>query len=147
MKTSKNQAVMPINVVTMIDEKAPVFKMAEIPEKSDYRKLHSDYRRRWRKIDPEVVFSIVVYANMRGIFSSRAIEEACKTDIRFMWLLQYEPAPDHTTIARCLGKNMNGCAEGLFYQLVQKLSEIGEIEFESMFVDGTKTGADANKYR
>jgi transposase len=34
------------------------------------------------------VFSIVVYANMQGIFSSRAIEEACKTDIRFMWLLQ-----------------------------------------------------------
>ncbi|MCI6116613.1 MAG: transposase [Clostridium sp.] len=25
---------------------------------------------------------------MQGIFSSRAIEEACKTDIRFMWLLQ-----------------------------------------------------------
>ena len=40
------------------------------------------------KIDPEVVFSIVVYANMQGIFSSRAIEEAYKTDIRFMWLLQ-----------------------------------------------------------
>ncbi|MBS1406498.1 MAG: transposase [Christensenellaceae bacterium] len=34
------------------------------------------------------MFSIVAYANMRGIFSSRAIEEACKTDIRFMWLLQ-----------------------------------------------------------
>lgn len=41
---------------------------------------------------------------------------------------------------------MNGCAEGLFYQLVQKLSEIGEIEFESMFVDGTKIEANASKY-
>ena len=91
MKTSKNQVVMPINVATMIDENDPVFKMAEIPEKLDYKKLHSGYRRRWRKIDPEVMFSIVVYANMRGIFSSRAIEEACKTDIGFMWLLQYEP--------------------------------------------------------
>ena len=30
MKTSKNQTVMPINVATMIDEKDPVFKMAEI---------------------------------------------------------------------------------------------------------------------
>ena len=146
MKTSKNQAVMPINVVTMIDEKDPVFKMAEIPEKLDYRKLHSGYRRWWRKIDPAVMFSIVVYANMRGIFSSRAIEEACKTDVRFMWL-RYEPAPDHTTTARFLEKNMNGCAEGLFYQLVQKLSEIGEIEFESMFVDGTKIEANTNKYR
>ena len=93
------------------------------------------------------MFSIVVYADMRGILSSRAIEEVCKTDIRFMWLLQYEPAPDHTTTARSLEKNMNGCAEGLFCQLVQKLSEIGEIEFESMFVDGTKTEANTNKYR
>ena len=33
MKTSKNQVVMPINVATMIDEKDPVFKMAEIPKK------------------------------------------------------------------------------------------------------------------
>ena len=104
MKTSKNQAVMPINVAAMIDEKDPVFKMAEIPGKSDYRKLHSGYRRRWRKLDPEVMFSIVVYADMRGILSSRAIEEVCKTDIRFMWLLQYEPAPDHTTTARSLEK-------------------------------------------
>ena len=40
---------------------------------------------------------------------------------------------------------MNGCAEGLFYQLVQKLSEIGEIEFESMFVDGTKIEANADR--
>ncbi|MFR1508672.1 MAG: transposase [Christensenellales bacterium] len=55
-------------------------------------------------MDPEVMFSIVVYADMRGIFSSRAIEEACKTDIRFMWLLQYEPAPEHTTTARFLEK-------------------------------------------
>ena len=92
------------------------------------------------------MFSIVVYANMRGIFSSRAIEEVCKTDIRFMWLLQYETAPDHTTTAIFLEKNMNGCAEGLFCQLVQKLSEIGEIEFESMFVDGAKIEANANKY-
>ena len=147
MKTSKNQAVMPINVAAMIDEKDPVFKMAEIPEKLDYRKIHSGYSRRWRKINPEVMFSIVVYADMRGILSSRAIEEVCKTDIRFMWLLQYEPAPDHTTTAIFLEKNMNGCAEGLFYQLVQKLSEIGEIEFESMFVDGTKIEANTNKYR
>ena len=90
--------------------------MAEISEKLDYRKLHSGYRRRWRKIDPEVMFSIAVYANMRGIFSSRAIEEACKTDIRFMWL-RYEPAPDHTTIARSLEKTWTDVQKGFFTNL------------------------------
>ncbi len=46
MKTSKNQVVMPINVATMIDENDPVFKMVEMLEKLDYRKLHSSYRSR-----------------------------------------------------------------------------------------------------
>ena len=62
------------------------------------------------------MFSIV-YANMRGIFSSRAIEEACKTDIRFMWLLQYEPAPEHTTTARFLEKTWTDVQKGFFTNL------------------------------
>lgn len=37
---------MPINVATMIDENDPVFKMVEMLEKLDYRKLHSSYRSR-----------------------------------------------------------------------------------------------------
>ena len=63
------------------------------------------------------MFSIVVYANMQGIFSSRAIEEACKTDIRFMWLLQYEPAPEHTTTARFLEKTWTDVQKGFFTNL------------------------------
>ncbi|MBR5947708.1 MAG: transposase, partial [Clostridia bacterium] len=85
-------------------------------------------------------------ANMKGIYSSRGIEEACKTDIRFMWLLQYHKAPDHTTISRFLENNMSGCAEDLFYQLTEKLADMGEIDFEALFVDGTKIEANANKY-
>ena len=63
------------------------------------------------------------------------------------WKQQFSDCADIKMRPMCLGKNMNGCAEKLFYQLVQKLSEIGEIEFESMFVDGTKIEANANKYR
>lgn len=129
MKTIGNQVVMPLNVAKMIDENDPVFKMAEILSELDYRKLRGTYRRRWRSISPEIMFSIVVYANMKGIYSSRGIEEACRTDIRFMWLLQYRKAPDHTTISRFLENNMSGCAEDLFYQLIEKLAEMGEIDF------------------
>ena len=106
MKTIGTQVVMPLNVAKMIDENDPVFKMAEILSELDYRKLRGTYRRRWRSISPEIMFSIVVYANMKGIYSSRGIEEACRTDIRFMWLLQYRKAPDHTTISRFLENNI-----------------------------------------
>lgn len=106
MKTIGTQVVMPLNVAKMIDENDPVFKMAEILSELDYRKLRGTYRRLWRSISPEIMFSIVVYANMKGIYSSRGIEEACRTDIRFMWLLQYRKAPDHTTISRFLENNI-----------------------------------------
>lgn len=146
MKTRGNQVVMPLNVAKMIEKSDQVFKMAEILDGLDYRKLRSTYRRHWRSVAPEIMFSIIVFANMKGIFSSRGIEEACKTDIRFMWLLQYHKAPDHTTISRFLENNMSGCAEDLFCQLVEKLAEMGEIDFEALFVDGTKIEANANRY-
>lgn len=73
MKTIGNQVVMPLNVAKMIDENDPVFKMADILSELDYRKLRGTYRRRWRSISPEIMFSIVVYANMKGIYSSRGI--------------------------------------------------------------------------
>ena len=146
MKARGNQVVLPINVASIIEEGDPVFKMAEILGGLDYRKLRRTYKRRWRSISPEIMFSIVVFANMKGIYSSRGIEEACKTDIRFMWLLQYHKAPDHSTISRFLENNMSGCAEDLFYQLTEKLADKGEIDFEALFVDGTKIEANANRY-
>ena len=34
----------------------------------------------------------------------------------------------------------------MFYQLVEQLSALGEIEFQNLFVDGTKLEANANRY-
>lgn len=36
---------------------------------------------------PETLFRIIVYGYMEGIYSSRALEKACKRDINFRWLL------------------------------------------------------------
>ena len=97
MKAHENQVVLPLNVANILEGNDPVFKVAELLGELDYRKLRRTYRRHWRSISPEIMFSIIVLANMKGIYSSRGIEEACKTDIRFMWLLQYHKAPDHTS--------------------------------------------------
>jgi transposase len=55
-------------------------------------------------------------------------------------------APNHSEIARFRSKRLPECAEELFYQIVDKLSTLGEICFEHLFVDGTKIEANANKY-
>ena len=63
-----------------------------------------------------------------------------------MWLFQGEPTPDHTTIARFQNDKLSDAIEDLFYQLIEKPYQLGEVKFENLFVDGTKIEANANRY-
>ena len=83
---------------------------------------------------------------MEGIYSSRRIQASCQRDINFIWLLNGVPAPSYHEIARFRSQRLSRYAEGLFYQLVEKLADYGEIKYEHLFVDGTKIEANANKY-
>ncbi len=122
--------------------------LGEIMEEMDYTPLLRAYKRTGRRpaTNPVTMLKIVVYAIMEGIFSSRAIASACKRDINFIWLLNGENAPNHSEIARFRSKRLTECGEELFYQTIEKLSELGEIKYEHLFVDGTKIEANANKY-
>ena len=95
---------------------------------------------------PETLFRIVAYGYMEGIYSSRKLEKACKRDINFRWLLQGQKEPSHNTIARFRSKKLEGCVEDLFSQFIIELEKRNEIEFENLFVDGTKIEANANRY-
>ena len=138
--------VLPLDLGIKISEKDPVRKVVEICGGLDYRKLYGEYLRSWRKIDPAKLFEIVVLAYMQGKYSSREIEDLCRNDIRFMWLLEGEEAPDHATIAGFQNEKLVPVVEDLFYQLANKLVELGEISYNNVFIDGTKIEANANRY-
>lgn len=142
----RNQVVLPLNIEKLIPENDNVFKVAEICETLDYTKLAREYVRVWRKTNPVTLFMVVVYAYMNRLYSSREIESACRTDIRFMWILGMEEAPDHSTIARFKYGRLVPVIEELFYQFIEKLVAMGEVSYTNVFVDGTKVEANANKY-
>lgn len=146
MNASRNQLILPLNLQYAIPEDDPVILFNEICEELDYTKLYDQYLRHWRKYSPKTLFKIMAYGYMRGVYSGRGIEAACRRDICFMWLLNGEPAPDNTTLSRFQNEKLAGAIEDLFYQLVMKLYEMEEISFENMFVDGTKIEANANRY-
>ena len=140
----KSQLVLPIETEILIEKSDSVYQLHEICKKLDYTKLYETYVRSWRKVDPSTMFEIMVFSYMKGIYSGRQIEEACKNDIRFMWLLDGEPAPSHATISRFQEERLSEVIEELFYQLIEVLFELGEVKFENIFVDGTKKEANAN---
>lgn len=143
-----NQLVLPLNFEILIPENDSVRLLNEILEGLSYKKLDNAYSPNGRKsaLNPRIMFKILVYAYMNNIYSSRKIEQACKRDINFMWLLNGNKAPDHSTISRFRKYYLSDSVEDLFYQLIEYLKQNSEIKYENLFVDGTKIEANANKY-
>ena len=142
------QLVLPLNYEVLIPDDESVRLLSRELEELDYRLLYKAYSTRGRKpaVDPKTMFKILVYAYSQNIYSSRKIESACKRDINFMWLLENQKAPDHSTISRFRTGALADACEDLFYQFVRRLAEIGELGQETVFIDGTKIEACANKY-
>jgi len=82
---------------------------------------------------------------MEQVISLRGIEKACKRDINFKWLLQNELPPSKSAIGRFIQRNEQYIAD-VFYAVVNYLSDQKEINYETVYIDGTKIEANANRY-
>jgi transposase len=142
------QLVLPLNYEVIIPEDDSVRLLSQILEGMDYKNLYKAYSSDGRNpaVEPKILFKVIVYAYMNGIYSSRKIESACRRDINFMWLLAGEAVPDHTTISRFRKERLGEVMEEMFYQFVKILHELGEVNYENVFIDGTKIEANANRY-
>ena len=145
---SARQVCLPITVEYLIPEDEPVRLIDLILSNLDYHSLNQTYSAAGRNpaVYPETLFKIMVYAYSRGIYSSRDIERACRTDLCFKYLLGPENIPDHNTIARFRKDHLRYCTDDLFGQLMDILAANDEIRYENLFIDGTKIEANANKY-
>ena len=142
------QLVLPLNLEGLVPDDDSVRLLSHELEELDYSLLYQAYSAKGRNpaVDPKTMFKILTYAYSQNIYSSRKIETACKRDINFMWLLAGQKAPDHSTIARFRTGFLADACENLFYQMVRRLEESGELSKETVFIDGTKLEACANKY-
>ena len=120
----------------------------EVLDGLNYTTLLRKYAGQGRNPDtsPVTMFKILVYGVMDKKYSGRVLERACRRDINYMWLLGDEKAPSHDALTRFRSGVLSEVIEELFYQLVTRLLEIGEIELAHLFIDGTKIEANANKY-
>lgn len=141
------QLVIPMDIGEMIPADDSVRLLNSVLERVNYSKLHAAYSRLGRiERSPENLFKLLVYGYMNGIYSSRKLEQACRRDVIFMYLLGRSPAPDHATIARFRSQRLSEVIEDLFSQVVELLAEAGELSLCSVFIDGTKLEANANRY-
>ena len=111
---------------------------------SELKKVYSSFGRK-PTVNPVTMLQIIIFCYSEGIFSSREIEKSCKYDLRIKYLLDKELPPDHSTINRFRQKIQELRPE-LLNQMVQIPIEEKQIDLSSIYIDGTKIEAYANRY-
>lgn len=141
------QLKLPLNLECIIAEDDSVRLLSQFVEDMNLTDLYSTYERvRENSVSPRTLLKIVLYSYMNSDFSTRSMELNCKRDINFMFLLEGASAPDHATFARFRSIHFAPCSKRILAEMSNYLYDLGEISGETIFIDGTKIEASANKY-
>lgn len=125
----------------------PVFTLKKVMEEMDFTALLARYSGKGKcGYNPIMKYGVLTYANMRGVREIDRIVELCKRDLAFIWLTQGEQ-PKRDAFYDFINKKLTPeILDDLNYQLLRRLKKEGLITLESLFIDGTKIEANANRY-
>lgn len=138
--------LIPLNLEEMVPAGHLVRHVDEIINQIDTSILNEQYKGGGTSAyHPEMMVKAILYAYSQQIYSTRRIAKALREDINFLWLSRMNQ-PDFRTINRFRGEILRETIEGLFTELAEELLDMGLVDFEKLFVDGTKVEANANKY-
>src|SRR6478609_4392270 len=139
-------SLLPVSLEDLIDSNHPVRIVNTIVDGLAINPLLKEFKGGGTSCyHPRMLLKVLVYGYVNNIYSSRKIEEACRCDIRFMWLCA-QNAPDHNTINRFRSKRLKDTFRDIFNQVVHLLAEEGLLSLEEIYVDGTKFESMANRY-
>ena len=125
----------------------PVYTLKKVMEEMDFTALLAQYSGKGKHgFNPIMKYGVLTYANMRGIREIDRIVELCKRDLAFIWLSQ-GTQPKRDAFYDFINKKLTPeILDDLNYQLLRRLKKEGLITLESLFIDGTKIEANANRY-
>ena len=93
--------------------------------------------------DPDMLVTVLVWAYLHGITSSREIERLCGTDVAFRVICGGN-RPDHVTFARFRG-DFPGAVAVLFAEVLKLCARLGMGKLGVVALDGMKIAANASK--
>ncbi|HEG7222480.1 TPA: transposase, partial [Staphylococcus aureus] len=95
---------------------------------------------------PKMMLKIILYAYTQSVFSGRRIEKLLHDSIRMMWLAQDQTSSYKTINRFRVNPNTDALIESLFIQFHSQCLKQNLIDDKSIFIDGTKVEASANRY-
>jgi len=124
----------------------PVWTVIAIVARLDTSAFHA--RRRTGGVgragyDPDMLLTLLIWAWLSGLRSSRRIERACADVVPYRVICAGD-APDHVTIARFRADNHAAC-EQLFSEVLMMAARLGLGRLETVALDGVKFASNASR--
>ncbi len=125
----------------------PVYTLKKVMEELDFSGLLANCSDKGRTgYNPIMMYAVVTYANMRGIRAVDRIVELCERDLAFIWLTKGQKPKRDAFYEFKNRKLTSDVLDELNYQFLRRLQKEGLITLKSLFIDGTKIEANANRY-
>jgi transposase len=138
--------LLPPSLEELIEPNHPLRTVSDVIDGLDLECLIKNYKPGGTSsYHPRMLLKVLVYGYLCNIFSSRRLEEALKQNIHFMWLSGMS-RPDHNTINRFRSERLKDEVRSIFTQVVLLLESQGYVSLKTVFTDGTKIEANANRY-
>lgn len=146
---SPRQLKLPLDIEKIIDVNDSVYSFSEIVDCIDFTRYFAIRERRIGRprYNSTTMLKIILFSFMEnGYLSLRNIEKSCKTDIRYMWLLDGMDAPTFATFGNFIRDELTDSIEDIFHAINEVIFEKDSVDLNHTYIDGTKIEANANKY-
>lgn len=146
--TSK-QGVLPMFISDFLDICDPVLtfdKFMEGIDISKYLKIVPKCATGRIRYNPVNMLKTVLFGFMsQGYISLRELEDNCKVNIRYMYLMDYK-TPSYRTFGYFINEVLAESIEELFYDINKEIFKKEKVDLNHIYIDGSKFEANANKY-
>ena len=147
--STPKQAVLPILIQDYLDICDPVLTFDRFMEEIELEKypknIPKHYTGRFR-YNPISMLKTVLFGFMtNGYISLRELEDQCKVNLRFMYLMDHE-TPSYRTFGYFINEIIEDSIEEIFSDINKKIFETEHVDLQHLYIDGSKFEANANKY-
>ncbi|SCJ52803.1 Transposase domain (DUF772) [uncultured Eubacterium sp.] len=127
----------------------PVLIFDEFMEGIDLKRYLKDLPRHdtgRKRYNPVNMLKTVLFGFMtKGYLSLRELEDSCKANIRFMYLMDND-TPSYRSFGYFINEVLADSIEGLFDQINRAIFDKEKVDLNHLYIDGSKFEANANKY-
>lgn len=143
------QGILPMFISDFLDIYDPFLTFDKFMEGIDLAKYldklpaHETGRVRYNPVN---MLKTVLFGFMtQGYMSLRELEDNCRINIRFMYLMDNE-RPSYRTFGYFINEVLADSIEDIFNEINQKIFEEERVDLNHIYIDGSKFEANANKY-